>query len=153
MQFNADKTKEVNFSNNGFKGEHPPIKLDNEIIAKEPEHKHPGVILDSRLNFQTHINEAIAKARRGIGVTVRHNSNYVGREVLDQVYKYYVRPHLDYGDIIYHKFDLDRRLDFTKKLEQTQYSAALAVTGIWRGTSRHRLYEELSWEDLHSRRR
>ena len=60
---------------------------------------------------------------------IRHISRYVLREVLDQVYKLYVRPHLDYGDIDYHKYDPEMKLDVTKKLEQTQYSAALAVTG------------------------
>ena len=49
-------------------------------------------------------------------------------------------PHLDYGDIIYHKYDSEFKLDFTKRLE---YSAALAVTGAWRGTNADRLYEEL----------
>ena len=73
-------------------------------------------------------------------------------DVLDQVYKLYVRPHLDYGDIIYHRFDPNMALDLTRKLEQTQYSAALAVTGAWRGTNRQRLYEELGWEHLYERR-
>ena len=31
-------------------------------------------------------------------------------------------------------------------------SAALAVTGAWRGTNRQRLYEELGWENLYERR-
>ena len=44
------------------------------------------------------------------------------------------------------------RLNFTQRLEQTQYSAALAVAGAWRGTSRERLYRELGWEDLYHRR-
>ena len=69
-----------------------------------------------------------------------------------KVYKFYVRPHLDYGDTVYHKYDPEMKIDVTKKLEQTQYSAALAVTGTWRGTSK-RLYDELGWEDLYSRRR
>ena len=30
-----------------------------------------------------------------------------------------------------------------EKLESVQYSAALAVTGTWRGTSREKLYAEL----------
>ena len=47
------------------------------------------------------------------------------------IYKLYVRPHLDYGDIIYHKYDPEFKLDFTKRLESTQYSAALAVSGAW----------------------
>ena len=72
--------------------------------------------------------------------------------MLDQVYKLYGRPHLDYGDIIYHRYDPDMRLSVTRRLEQTQYSAALAVTGAWRGTSRKRLYDELGWETLYHRR-
>ena len=68
------------------------------------------------------------------------------------MYKLYVRPHLDYGDIIYHKVDPELSLDFTKKLEVTQYSAALAVSGAWRGTSKCKLYEELGWENLYHRR-
>ena len=37
-------------------------------------------------------------------------------------------------------------------LESVQYSAALAVTGAWRGTSREKLYNELGWESLNLRR-
>ena len=43
-------------------------------------------------------------------------------------------------------------MNFTQRLEQTQYSAALAVTGAWRGKSRQRLYDELGWETLYHRR-
>ena len=68
------------------------------------------------------------------------------------MYKLYVRPHLDYGNIIYHKFDPDFTLEFTRKLGSTQYTAALAVSGAWRGTNRNKLYEELGWEYLCHRR-
>ena len=72
--------------------------------------------------------------------------------MLDQVYKLYVRPHLDYGDIIYPRYDADMRLSVTKRLEQTQYHAALTVTEAWRGTNRQKLYDELGGEDLYHRR-
>ena len=109
------------------------------------------MILGSALNFHSHVKEKIVNARRGIGV-IRYLSKYVSRDVLDQMYKLYVRPHLDYGDIIYHKVDPELSLNFTKRLEDTQYSAALAVSGAWRGTSKCKLYEELGWENLyHSR--
>ena len=39
-----------------------------------------------------------------------------------------------------------------EKLESVQYSAALAVTGTWRGTSREKLYTELGLESLSSQR-
>ena len=151
MEFNAKKTEEVIFSTKRIKPHHPSLFLGNTEVERKSEHKHLGLILDSKLNFQSHIRESIMKARRGIGI-IRHLSRYVARDVLDQVYKLHVRPHLDYGDIIYHRFDPNISLDMTKKLEQTQYSAALAVTSAWRGTNRQRLYEELGWEKLYDRR-
>ena len=38
------------------------------------------------------------------------------------------------------------------KLESTQYDAALAVSGAWRGTSTDKVPEELGWETLAHRR-
>ena len=36
----------------------------------------------------------------------------------------------------------------TKRLERIGYSAALAVSGAWKGTNIDRLYEEPGWESL-----
>ena len=151
MQFNAQKTEEVIFSTKKVKPQHPPLSLGSEEIVRKTEHKHLGMILDEKLDFKSHIREAIIKARKGIGM-IKFLAKYVSRTILDQIYKLYIRPHLDYGDIIYHKYDPHTTLDATKRLEQTQYSAALAITGAWRGTSRQRLYDELGWEDLYHRR-
>ena len=43
------------------------------------------MILDHKLDFQSHIREVILKARRGIGL-IKYLFKYVSREVLDQVY-------------------------------------------------------------------
>ena len=37
-------------------------------------------------------------------------------------------------------------------LESTQYQAALAVSGAWKGTNRLKIYDELGWESLEQRR-
>ena len=95
------------------------------------EHKHPSMILHSKLDFQSHIKEAIQKVRSGIGI-IRYLSKYVSQDVLDQIYKLYVRPHLDNGDITYHKYDPQSCLNFTQRLQRIQYCAALAVIGAWR---------------------
>ena len=116
MKFNADKTEVVIFSCKREKSMHPILKLGDEIISTKSEHKDLGLILDTKLNFKSHVREAIVKARRGIGL-LKHLSKYVSREVLDQIYKLYVRPHLDYGDIIYHKYDPDKQLNFTEPLD------------------------------------
>ena len=66
-------------------------------------------------------------------------SKYVDRNVLDLSYKMYVRPHLDYGDVILH----NQRMDLMELVERVQYKAALFVSGCWQGTSREKLYDEL----------
>ena len=79
---------------------------------------------------------------------IRYLSRYISRDVLDQIYKFYVRPHLYYGDIICHKYDPEFKLDFTKKLKSVQYSAVPVVTGAGRETSTDSLCEEVGWEIL-----
>ena len=79
---------------------------------------------------------------------IRFLSMFVTRKVLDQVYKMYVRPHLDYGDVIFH----DQVKDSMGILEAIQYKAGLIVSGCWRGTNRVKLYKELGWESLSERR-
>ena len=114
MEFNTDKSEEIILSTKRKQPFHPPIELGNQAIVRWNKHKHLGVILDSRLNFQSQVIEAVIKAKRGIGL-IKCLSKYVSRDVSDQVYKLYVRPHLDYGDIIYHRFDPDMKSTITKK--------------------------------------
>ena len=83
---------------------------------------------------------------------IKFMSRYVTRNVLDQMYKLYVRSHLDYGDILFHQYDPNFSLSLTIVLESVQYSAALAVTGAWRATNTDKIYEELGWESLYHRR-
>ena len=141
MSFNPDPTKQaeqVIFS---------IFYCCGSEVETVPHHKHIGLILDETFNFAEHIKEAIIKARRGIGI-IRFLSKYVHRDVLDQMYKLYVRPHLDYGDVVYH----NQNSSLMSKLEPTQHAAALAVSGAWRGTNTDKLFEELGWESLGHRR-
>ena len=61
------------------------------------------------------------------------------------LYKSFIRPHLDYGDIIY---DQPFNNSFQNKIEIIQYNACLAIIGAIRGTSKERLCEELGLESL-----
>ena len=161
MSFNPDPQKqavELLLSKKRHGVDHPVILFNDIPVKKVEEHKHLGVILDTKLSFSAHIKAAISKTRKGIGL-LKYLSKYLPRHTLNELYKLYVRPHLDYGDVIYHipskvcEFSQNIILpSLMEKLESVQYSAALAVTGTWRGTSRDKLYAELGWESLSSRR-
>ena len=57
--------------------------------------------------------------------------------LLVRVYKSFVRPQLDYRDILY---DQTFNSSFHESLKLIQYNAVLATTGTIRGTSREKLY-------------
>jgi ribonuclease P/MRP protein subunit RPP40 len=150
MVFNPDITKqaiEVIFSCKNNKPVHPDLIFNDVPVSREPHTKHLGVYLDSRLNFGKHIKEQVSKAMKGVSL-LKFLCKYVDRNVLDLSYKMYVRPHLDYGDVIFH----NQRMDLMELIERVQYKAALIVSGCWQGTSREKLYDELGWESLNDRR-
>ena len=66
------------------------------------------------------------------------------RSSLLTVYKCFIRPHLDYGDVINDQPNLS---SLTNKIESVQYNAALAAL-----TSKEKLYQELGFESLKDRR-
>ena len=151
MSFNPDLTKqatEVFFSTKTNQPALAPLTFNNSNVAIEKSQKHLGMILDSTLSFSFHLKEKIDKANKGICV-IRRLFNYLPRHTLLTIYKAFVRPHLDYGDIIYHNPNNDT---ITQKIESVQYNAALAITGAIRGTSKEKLYSELGLEYLSDRR-
>ena len=64
---------------------------------------------------------------------------YLPRHTLINIYKAFVRPHLDCGDIIY---DNPGNESFCNKIDSVQYNAALAITRAIRGNSGVKLYQE-----------
>ena len=78
---------------------------------------------------------------------IRKLQPIIPRVALFTIYKSFLRPHLDYGDVIY-----DRAFNesFQNKLESVQYNAALAITGAIRGSSREKLYQGLGLKSLKS---
>ena len=149
MSFNPDKqAAEVIFSHKLKPPTHPAISFNNCQVASVLYHKHVGMILDSKLNFDLHLTEKITKANKVIGL-IRRLYKDLSRKSLLTIYKSNVRPHRDYDDIIYDRPNIE---SFVKKLESVQYNAALAITGAIRGTSRDRIYQELGLESLSDRR-
>ena len=74
------------------------------------------------------------KMNKAIGL-LRKLQNLLPRTALITIYKAFVRPHLDYSDILY---DQAFNLSFQHKLESIQYRACLAITGAIQVPSKRR---------------
>ena len=72
IQFNPDPNKQANevvFSRKSISHNlsHPPNKLNENVITKCNHQKYLGIILESNLNFNTHIDQKIKKCNILIG--------------------------------------------------------------------------------------
>ena len=151
MNFNSDPNKqaqEIIFSRKKTASLHPVVYFDNKPVKSSQIHKHLGMILDSNLSYEHHIKSILNKVNKTIGL-LRKFQLILPRHSLITIYKTFIRPHLDYGDVIY-----DRAFNesFHQRLESIQYNAAIVITGTIRGTSSEKLFQELGLETLKSRR-
>ena len=65
------------------------------------------------------------------------------------IYKSFVRPNLNYADIIY---DKPLNESFKKKIKLAQYNATLTITSAIKGTCRDKIYQKLGLEPLADRK-
>ena len=91
--------------------------------------------------------DILNKVNKTIGL-LRKLQYVLPREPLLTIYKSFVRAHLDYGDVVYDQYYNN---SLHQKLESIQYNAALAITGVIRGSSREKLHQELGLESLKQR--
>ena len=110
-------------------------------------HKHLGVTISSNLTWNKHIENVCTKALCGLDI-LRFLKYKLLRRSLELIYLSYIRPLLEYGDILYDGCGVANSI----KLNKIQYEAAKIVSGTTHGTSSTLLPQDLGWESLNSRR-
>ena len=132
----TNKHKKLFFLVKQKKISHGPLNFSNNSVQQVQFQKHLGVYLDGKLDFRQYFQNMFKKINKTISL-LRKLQSILPRAPLITIYKPFVRPHLDYGDILY-----DQRFNnsFHKRLESIQYNAVLAITGAVRAISREKLY-------------
>ena len=145
MQFNPDRNKQVQelyFSKKAGNQRSLDLVFNKSNVASSPSVKHLGMLLDSRLNFNKHVQSKMIKCYKIIGL-IKKLSIHLPKEALLRIYKSFVRPNLDY--------DKPNNESFKGRIESVQYKSCIAITGAIQGISKERLYRELGLESLRDR--
>ena len=73
-----------------------------------PCEKDLGVYIDNKLKFHDHVAHAVDKGNRMLGL-VKNTFSCLDKETIPKLYKALVRPHLEYGNVIWHpRFEMDK---------------------------------------------
>ena len=92
------------------------------------------------MDFREHLRNIFEKVNRTIHL-LRKLQNNIPRAPLVTIYKFFIRPHLDYGDVLY---DQTFSNSFHEKLESFQYKVAIAIAGAIRDSSREKRYQDVA---------
>ena len=133
MIFNPDTVKqaiELCYSQKRDKIVYPPLEINNNHVPSTNSQKHLVLVSDSKLDFHEHVNNKITKGNKSKGIMKKLPLTLSITSLLT-IYKNFVRPILDYTDIIY---DKPLTESFKDKLKMVQYNAAPVITGAFKGT-------------------
>ena len=147
MMFNATKTKYMVVSNCSQDMDYPELRLNETSLEKVHTYPQLGVHLNDRMNWDGHINNTINKANKKLNIIWKLRQD-LPRYATENIYLTFIRPQLEYGCLVYISCTKTQK----QRLESLQRRAAVACTGAFNRTNTERLYEELGWASLESRR-
>ena len=129
LPFNETKCKVMHI---GRRNPHKEYQMEGHILEESTCEKDLGVNMDNELKFHVHSSIAIKKANQILGV-IKRSCCTRDRTTIPLLYKSMVRPHLEYGNIIWGPF---YKKDM-KAVESIQRRATKLVEGL-----KTRPYEE-----------
>ena len=126
---------------------HPPVFMQNQQIQEVEFHKHLGVYLSSDCSWHQHIDYIKQKAWTRLNI-MRKLKFDLDRKSLETIYISFIRPILEHADVIWDNCSQQEK----QELEKIQTEAARIATGSTKLVSIQKLYAEVCWERLETRR-
>ena len=143
MKFNLAKCHVLHLGN---RNQEYIYSLGGETLTSVEEERDIGVIITSNLKPAKHCEKAACTANRVLSQVLRAFS-YRDKNVLPQIYKTYVRPHIEFASPVWNpwsKGDVDL-------LENVQKRMVKQIKGL-SGTSYEEKIREIGLESLEERR-
>ena len=122
MSFKPDPSRqaqEIIFSRKKKKSSHPSLYFNNIPVSLTSVHKHLGMLLDDELSYEHHLKSVLNKVKKTIGL-VRKFQQILPRQSLITIYKSFIRPHVDYVDIVYDRAFNESFQNFLNLFNTTQ---------------------------------
>ena len=124
LKLNASKCNLVSYGRNIVHDFNYTL-LSGTIINRTDNIKDLGVIFDSTLKFNKHIDDKVNKAYQNLGI-IKSNFIHLTANCFILLYKSLVRSHLEYANSVWNKQYVENH----KKIEKVQMRATKLVHGF-----------------------
>ena len=148
VKFSPEKTKSMIITRKNTSFNHPPLIFGNVHLEEVISHKHLGLTLQSNLAWHEHINGIITNASKKLDI-MQALKYKLDRKTLEVMYFSFIRPLLEYGDVIW---DNSGNV-LSDQIEKVQVRAARIVSGGIIRAPYESMLKELGWTKLSDRRK
>ena len=100
LPFNVEKCKSLHI---GSKNEHQIYNMNGQCLEQVKQEKDLGIVIDDEFKFHQQTAAAIKKANGVLGV-IKRSFALLDETIVPTLYKTLVRPHLEYGNVIWGPF-------------------------------------------------
>jgi len=134
LKFNIDKCKVMHFGVHNVQKQYtmPDYSGDVHFLNATVLEKDLGIWSDPSLKFSVHVTHVVNKANQILGL-IRRSFTYIDSSLMKTLYVALVRPHLEYGNVVWHPF-LKKDIEL---LESVQHRATKMVPSL-----KHLCYED-----------
>ena len=146
LRYNTSKCQALRIGTKNMQVDRPTYRLNGVDLENIQEQRDLGVIIDSSLEFETHINKCTQRAYAAWGI-VRRTFEKMSPALFTLVYKTFVRPHVEFCPQVWSPYKKFR----IKKIEKVQRIATKGVIGM-RALEYHERLEKLQLTSLEERR-
>ena len=153
LKLNPSKTKAIYFGSNHFVDQLDKLKLsgvtisDGIVVPFVKEVKSLGVILDNKLNWNSHITSLGKKVNRVL-YTLRFIRNCTTEELRIKLVQALVIPHFDFCSVVY----LDCSTTLQDRIQRLSNSCLRYIFGVRRDSHISPYREKLGWLTCNKRR-
>jgi ribonuclease P/MRP protein subunit RPP40 len=149
VTFNAAKTVYMIFSKKLNRPAPLPLMFNGVPIVQVHTHCHLGLHFRDNMSWDAHVDHICSRVSRSISL-LKRMSRKIDRKVKLFIYTMYIRPQLEYANVVYGSNITDVQV---KRLEDIQRKALLSCRGAYQHTSHVRLLQECGIEPLAIRRK
>ena len=148
MELNTDKCCSMNVTLNQLHKISHSYYIHNAKLSVVNQCKYLGIIIQSDLKWNSHVNYVTAKANQTLAM-LKRNIKLAPQKIKEKAYKSLIRPQLEFASSVWAPW----QQFLINKIEQTQCRAARYVTSDYDPLSSVSLHiSNLKWDTLEDRR-
>ena len=104
------------------------VKIDDSVVEQVSSHKILGVVIDSQMNYKSHIDELCKKLSKRIGL-LKHISPFLKQRQRETYYNGVIKPTLLYGSMIWDSCNVEH-LQSILKLQKERHALYSMLKGL-----------------------